>query len=90
MINYPLKKISLLEDEEILYVRKETIYKQMLFYEQYQNKYTSEIANLSKYVVKFMRYGTGCRRIEMCAKDIRENFIDMDLFPIDSFIKYHS
>ncbi len=88
MENYSLEKILTLSDDDIVYVKKDAIYTQILYYEKYYPKYLTQISYLTEFVFKFMNDTKGCIRIEMSVKDVKENFIGIKNLPIDSFVKY--
>lgn len=88
MENYSLEKILTLSDDDTVYVKKDAIYAQILYYEKHHPEYLAQISYLTEFVFKFMDATKGCIRIEMTVKDVKENFIGIKNLPIDSFVKY--
>lgn len=88
MENYSLEKIFTLDDSDTVYVKKDAVYTQILYYEKYSPKYLTQLKYLTEFVLKFMNDTPKCTRIEISAKDVKENFIEIRNLPIDSFVKY--
>lgn len=88
MESYSFKKILSLSDDDIIYVNKDAIYTQILYYERYYPQYIDKISCLTGFVLELMNDTHKCLRIEMSAKDVKENFMEIQNLPSDSFVKY--